>query len=121
MLHVKPCGHTHTHCADANLFEFGWNITDPKLEPGMPGDCSAPRSPDAFEACHEDNRCHSNQILRTRFKQSMIRDWETDDMLQPKGCLGTPCAVQFVATLSCTMHHMLRIFCTLCTLCTMRV
>ena len=71
-------------CMYANLFEFGWNVTDPKVEPGVPADCHEPRPADPFASCHEDTRCSSNHVLRDRFTQSIMRDWATDAMLQPK-------------------------------------
>jgi hypothetical protein len=91
-------------CMYANLFEFGWNITDAKLEPHMPADCAAPPPSDPFDACHEQTRCHSNSIFRSHFSDAAVRDWRTDEMLQPKGCLGQPCAMMDPAVPSYLNH-----------------
>ena len=82
-------------CIYANLFEFGWNITDNLIEPGTPPDCkiSPARGSDKYGACHEQTRCHSNAILRSKFTDAIVRDWATDELVNPKGCLGTPCAM----------------------------
>ena len=85
----------------ANLFEFGWNIS---TDPGLPADCAATRPADPFLACHEDTRCHSNRLVRDKFADAVIRDWETDEMVQPKGCLGTPCAMMDPGTDSYVCH-----------------
>ena len=88
-------------CMYANLFEFGWNVTDGAA---MPGDCANSRSEDPFEACHENSRCRSNEILRDEFADAVIRDWVTGGLVQPKGCLGTPCAMMDPGTTSYLRH-----------------
>ena len=88
-------------CMYANLFEFGWNVTDTAA---LPADCAEPRSHDPLEACHEDNRCRSNEILQANFLDAVVRDWVTGEMVQPKGCLGTPCAMMDPGTQSYLDH-----------------
>ena len=86
-------------CMYANLFEFGWNITDSKAEPGIPQDCTAALPPNesarlnGYSECHEQTRCHSNAIIRSKFSDAIVRDWVTDELVNPLGCLGTPCAM----------------------------
>lgn len=79
-------------CAYANLFEFGWNVTA-DLE--VPPECTGPQpSPTSTQgACHQHARCESVRALHDRFENGIIRDWQTNEMLPPKGCLGQPCAM----------------------------